>query len=114
MKITASNVTINTADMDRSIDFYKSIGFSLVHRWQNYYAHLSAPGIMIGLHPSDGDIPSNLLQGFSIGFTTDDFDGAKDMLEDLSINYSYRKEEGGDFLHFTDPNGLPLYFIKPK
>ena len=25
-----------------------------------------------------------------------------------------RQEEGGSFLHFTDPDGTPLYFIKPK
>jgi len=25
-----------------------------------------------------------------------------------------RSEEGGQFLHFTDPDGTALYFIKPK
>jgi len=25
-----------------------------------------------------------------------------------------RSEEGGQFLHFADPDGTPLYFIKSK
>jgi hypothetical protein len=50
----------------------------------------------------------------SIGFTTDNFDNAKVLLNKLGIDFKARDEEGGQFLHFSDPDGTPLYFIKPK
>lgn len=111
MTIRESNVTINVKDMDESISFYKSIGFTLRNRWDNYYAQLTAPGIAIGLHPtSNGNIKGNV----SIGFTTDNIDETKSSLDKLSTPATERKEEGGQFLHFTDPDGTALYFIKPK
>ena len=50
----------------------------------------------------------------SIGFTADNFEEAGSLLKQLSIVATNRKEEGGEFLHFTDPDGTALYFIKPK
>ena len=41
-------------------------------------------------------------------------DETKTALQQLSIVVSDRKEEGGQFLHFNDPDGTSLYFIKPK
>jgi hypothetical protein len=32
----------------------------------------------------------------------------------FNINVTERKEEGGQFLHFNDPDGTALYFIKSK
>ena len=114
MKITNSNITINVLDLDSSISFYESLGLELQNRWGNHYAQLKAPNLLIGLHPTK---ENELLQNsgnVSIGFTTDNFDSAKSMLKKLSIKFDERKEEGGDFLHFSDPNGTALYFIKPK
>ena len=48
------------------------------------------------------------------GFTTDDFEGARTFLKSLAVNVTERQEEGGKFLHFSDPDGTALYFIKPK
>jgi hypothetical protein len=73
MTIKESNVTINVKDLDNSILFYESIGF-----------------------------------------TIDDFDSAKSMLEKLAISTTNRQEEGGEFILFNDPDGTSLYFIKPK
>lgn len=114
MEILSSNVTINVEDMESSIAFYRSIGFTLKQRWDNHYAQLSAPGIEIGLHPSEHVINTQNRQGISIGFQTADFDGAKKELTRLRIAHSARTEEGGDFIHFKDPDGTPLYFIKSK
>jgi predicted enzyme related to lactoylglutathione lyase len=114
MNIITTNLTINIKDMDRSISFYQSIGFTVKQRWTNYYAQLSAPGITIGLHPST---PENLKENsgnISIGFTTNNLEETKDSLQQLSIPVTERKEEGGQFLHFNDPDGTALYFIKPK
>ncbi|MDP4265070.1 MAG: VOC family protein [Bacteroidota bacterium] len=114
MTIKESNVTINVKDMDKSVSFYQSIGFSIKSRWGNHYAQLSAPGIVIGLHPTSA---SNMTTGsgnLSIGFTTDNLEETKTSLQQLSIPATERKEEGGQFLHFSDPDGTALYFIKPK
>src|ERR1044071_2601232 len=113
MVIKQANVTINVKDMDRSISFYQSIGFSVKNRWGNFYAQLTAPGIVIGLHPTTNDIPGNS-GNVSIGFTVDNLDETRSSLQQLSIKTTERSEEGGQFLHFNDPDGTALYFIKPK
>ena len=114
MTIKESNITINVKDMDKSISFYESIGLTVKNRWGDYYAQLTAPGLVIGLHPTTD---TNLTGGsgnVSIGFTTDTFEETKSALQELSIETTDRQEEGGQFLHFNDPDGTALYFIKPK
>ena len=113
MTIKDSNVTIMLKDIDRSISFYQSIGFTVKNRWENHYAQLTAAGIVIGLHPTSDNF-SNSASHISIGFTTDNFEETKSLLCDLSIPVTARNEEGGQFLHFTDPDGTELYFINPK
>jgi catechol 2,3-dioxygenase-like lactoylglutathione lyase family enzyme len=114
MSIKEANVTIMVKDMDRSISFYESLGLTTKDRWGNHYAQLTAPGVVIGLHPtSDNNFAGNS-GNVSIGFTVDNIEEAKSMLEELSINATAREEEGGKFLHFNDPDGTALYFIKPK
>jgi len=112
MTIKDSNVTIMVKDMDRSVSFYQSIGFAVKQRWSNHYAQLTAPGITIGIHPSNESISNS--GNVSIGFTTDNFEETKDQLSSLAIHTQLREEEGGKFIHFADPDGTMLYFIKPK
>ena len=114
MTIKQANVTINVKDMDVAVSFYQSIGLTVKNRWGNYYAQLTAPGITIGLHPtSDGNLKGNS-GNVSIGFTSDNIEDTRISLEKLSIAVTERNEEGGQFLHFADPDGTPLYFIKSK
>lgn len=114
MNIRESNITINVKNIDKSVSFYESIGITVKNRWGNHYAQLTAPGIVIGLHPtSEANLVGNS-GNVSLGFTTDDFESTKTLLEKLSFKFTERKEEGGVFLHFTDPDGTALYFIKPK
>ena len=114
MEIKQANLTVNVKDMDQSVSFYQSLGLTLKNRWGNYYAQLTAPGITIGLHPtSDENIKGNS-GNVSIGFTTNDINETRSSLENLSIKFSERSEEGGQFLHFNDPDGTALYFIKSK
>jgi|SRR5438045_689997 len=114
MTIKDSNITVMVKDMDISVSFYQSIGLALKQRWSNHYAQLTASGITVGLHPSNTVNPVNGSGNVSIGFTTDDFDNCKAALEKLHINITARNEEGGEFIHFEDPDGTALYFIKPK
>ncbi|MEO8861992.1 MAG: VOC family protein [Ginsengibacter sp.] len=114
MKIKESNLTVNVKDLDKSISFYESLGLTLKNRWGNYYAMLSSPGVVIGLHPSTNDNMKDNSGNVSIGFTTDNLDETKSELQKLSVKITERQEEGGQFLHFTDPDGTALYFIKPN
>jgi len=114
MPIKDSNITINVKDMDRSVSFYESIGLTVKSRWGNFYAQMQAPGMVIGLHPTaDSNLTGNS-GNVSIGFIADDFDETRTQLQQISISVTERQEEGGQFLHFTDPDGTALYFIKPK
>jgi catechol 2,3-dioxygenase-like lactoylglutathione lyase family enzyme len=114
MTIKDSNLTINVKDLDRSVSFYESLGLTLKNRWGSHYAQLIAPGINIGLHPVSSDALKENSGNLSIGFTTENFEEASAMLKKLSIQVSERQEEGGQFIHFSDPDGNALYFIKPK
>ena len=94
--------------------FYESIGLTLKKRWGNFYAQMVTVGVEIGLHPNE---KSNSIKGsgnLSIGFTIDNFEEAKSFLQNVGIEEIDRSEVGGQFLHFSDPDGTALYFIKPK
>jgi catechol 2,3-dioxygenase-like lactoylglutathione lyase family enzyme len=113
IKINESNVTIMAKDMDKSIAFYQSIGLTLKNRWGNHYAMLTASGITIGIHPSDGK--QNNSGTVSIGFMIDIFEEAKTLL--AKNNIAFKEEEdgkSGSYLHFKDPDDTILYFVKPK
>jgi catechol 2,3-dioxygenase-like lactoylglutathione lyase family enzyme len=112
MTITNSHVTVNVKDLDKSVAFYESIGLSVTGKWGNFYAQVTAPGITIGLHPSQ-HLPGNS-GNTSIGFFIGNLDDAKSLTEKLAISTTYRKEEGGEFLLFNDLDGTALYFYKPN
>ncbi|MFI5252521.1 MAG: VOC family protein [Bacteroidota bacterium] len=108
MKITGSNVTVMVKDMDKSIKFYENIGLELKHRWENHYAQLAAPDIIIGLHPTKEEIPPN--KQVSIGFEVKSIAEVKTMLDANKIAYSFEEGKSGKYTHFKDPDGTYLYF----
>ena len=113
MKLTGSNVTIMVKDMNKSIAFYEGIGLKLQQRWGDNYAMIDGPGITLGIHPGgDEDSGSGDL---SIGFMVDNFDEAKSLLKKNNIAITQEAEDGksGSYLHFNDPDGTALYFVKP-
>jgi catechol 2,3-dioxygenase-like lactoylglutathione lyase family enzyme len=113
MKLNDSNVTIMVNDMDKSINFYESIGLTLKQRWGNNYAMISGAGITLGIHPNDGRKVSS--GSVSIGFMIDDFEGAKKLLEKNGIKFNAVDDgKSGNFLNFEDPDGTGLYFMLPK
>ena len=114
MKITEANTTINVKDLVKSVSFYESIGLQLKSRWNNDYAQLTAPGVIIGLHPTDDSNLKDNSGNTSIGLIASNFEEARDLLRNLSVDFTERQEEGGQFIHFSDPDGTSLYFINPK
>ncbi|MEZ4924976.1 MAG: VOC family protein [Saprospiraceae bacterium] len=114
MNIKAGNLTIHVQDMDESIAFYQAIGFNLDNRWENHYAQMSVPGLIIGLHPSLGKKPIDHSGNLSIGLTCADFGKVMEELINLDIQVEERTEAGGRFIHFQSPEGTSMYFIDPK
>jgi len=113
IRINSTNVTIMVHDMDKAISFYESIGVVLQQRWDDHYAMMSAPGLTIGLHPSDDPNPNS--GTLSIGFMIDSVEEAKALLEKNKITHSSEDDgKSGIYLHFKDPYGTVLYFVKPK
>jgi catechol 2,3-dioxygenase-like lactoylglutathione lyase family enzyme len=113
MKLNDSNVTIMVSSMDEAIRFYESIGLKTKQRWGDNYAMLSGPGITLGIHPG-GDKTSSS-GTVSIGFMIDDFGEAKAHLDKLGIKYEAQDDgKSGNYLHFKDPDGTILYYVKPK
>lgn len=110
--ITESNVTIMVSDMDSAIQFYQTIGLTLKQRWENHYAMISAEGITIGLHPSEGG--NNNSGTVSIGFMVDNIGDPKALLDANNIPYKEEDGKSGHYLNFTDPDNTHLYFVQPK
>jgi catechol 2,3-dioxygenase-like lactoylglutathione lyase family enzyme len=110
--IKDSNITIMVSDMDQAVSFYESLGLALKQRWENHYAMVSAPGITIGLHPSEkADTGSGTL---SIGFMIDAIEDAQKVLDSNGIAHTAEDDgKSGIYLHFKDPFGTLLYFVKP-
>ena len=113
LDITGTNVTIMVKNMDQAIDFYLKIGLSLQQRWDNHYAMVTAPGLTLGIHPSEG---TELNSGsVSIGFMVKNLAEAKALLESQQIACTGQDDgKSGLYLHFKDPDGTTLYFVEPK
>jgi catechol 2,3-dioxygenase-like lactoylglutathione lyase family enzyme len=107
-----SNITIMTENMDNSIRFYESLGLTLKQRWGDHYAMITGPGVTLGIHPSDSKPAGS--GSVSIGFMVDQFEDMKKLLEKNGIQYKADDGKSGDYLHFKDPDGTILYFVKPK
>ena len=113
INITGTNVTIMVKDMNRSISFYESIGLKLKERWGDHYAMVETIGLTLGIHPGGNELSGSGTT--SIGFMVDNIEDVKTLLEKNVIT-GRREEDGksGIYLHFKDPDGALLYFVKPK
>ncbi len=112
MKIEHAHLTVNVSNLDHSIAFYTQIGFALKQKWGEHYAVLACAGLELGLHPTS---PKNLKQhsgNLSIGLRSLDIDETAKELQNLALPFTQRNEEGGRFIHFSDPDGNSLYFIQ--
>jgi catechol 2,3-dioxygenase-like lactoylglutathione lyase family enzyme len=110
--IKETNVTIMVRDMDKSIQFYESIGLTLKNRWDNHYAMMVTTGLTIGIHPGGENYQGS--GNISIGFMTDEISEAKALLQKFNIGYKHDDGKSGNYLNFTDPDGTLLYFVQPK
>src|SRR5688572_9506446 len=114
MKINETNVTIMVKDFEASLRFYESIGFALKKRWESHYAMVTAPGITLGIHPTQPGESFTAGYSISIGLMIDNADEARDLLKQNTISFKDEDGDSGLYLHFKDLNGVTIYYTVPK
>ncbi len=112
MKIKDSNITLMVKNMDKACAFYAMIGLKLKKRWEDYYAMYEAPGVVIGLHPSDGKPKGS--GDASIGFFIENIKDAEKLLTKNKVKFKFDDGDSGKYIHFKDPDGNILYFTQPS
>jgi catechol 2,3-dioxygenase-like lactoylglutathione lyase family enzyme len=113
IKITETNVTIMVKDMNKSIGFYESIGFTMKQRWGDHYAMLNTTGLTIGIHPADEELKGS--GNVSIGLMIENAEEAKALLQKNNIPFDFHDDgKSGIYLNFKDPDGTIVYFTQPS
>ena len=113
MNITACNVTVMVAQMDRAIRFYTEVlGFKLAQRFGDHWAQVEGPGITIGLHPTENMPEAG--GGLSIALGVDNVDQAIADLKgkDASLAFNVVPDGYVKLAHFADPDGNALYLVE--
>ncbi len=99
------------SNMDNAVEFYSdTLGLELVNRYDNHYAEIQAPGLMIGLHPA----PEKLSIGnnLSIGFGVINFDKTIENLNAKGIDFTLEQDGYVRLAYFTDPDSNPLFLAE--
>ena len=112
---TLKNCRINAmvSNMDAAVDFYMGkLGLELVNRYDDHYAEIQAPGLMIGLHPTTEKITTG--NNLSIGFGVVDFDLTVENLKTKGIEFSINQDDWIRLAHFTDPDNNQLFLAENK
>ena len=110
-------LTIMVSDFDRAVRFYtESLGLTLKFRAGNDWAEINAPGVAIGLHPSNGHAPTGAGGGMSLGFEVPDIEAAIESLKGKGVQFPQNWHQSGNLrlAEFSDPDGTPLYLYQPS
>jgi len=106
-------VNVMVSNMDEACEFYsEKLGLELINRYENHYAEIQAPGLMIGLHPTSEKI--TIGNNLSIGFGVVDFDLTIEKLETKGIKFTIEQEGWIRLAHFTDLDNNQLFLAENK
>ena len=104
MNIVNCTVTIHVSDINKAIQFYSEVlGFELINNYGNHYAELQAPGLLIGLHPSDNRVQVG--NNMSIGIAVRNMNNYAEKLKKKGIEISVFKDGPITIISFSDPDG---------
>jgi len=107
------SVNVMVSNMDEACEFYsEKLGLELINRYDNHYAEIQAPGLMIGLHPTSEKI--TIGNNLSIGFGVVDFDLTIEKLETKGIKFTIEQEGWIRLAHFTDLDNNQLFLAENK
>lgn len=101
------------SNMDAAVAFYQeTLGLELMNRYDDHYAEVQAPDLLIGLHPSSEKTVFG--NNMSIGFGVTEFDATVEELEAKGIALKIENDGWIRLAHFTDPSGNQLYLAERK
>lgn len=109
-------VTLATADMERSVRFYRSAGFRLAYGGEGAdFTSFHAGGGFLNLQPARRGWPADEVWGRVI-FWVDDVDAMSDRIR--SAGYPTETDPadapwGERYFHVRDPDGHELSFARP-
>ena len=106
-------VNVMVSNMDNAIEFYSvKLGLELINRYDNHYAEIQAPGLIIGLHPaSDKVLIGN---NISIGFGVINFDRTIENLSAKGIEFTIEQDEWIRLAYFADLDNNQLFLAENK
>jgi catechol 2,3-dioxygenase-like lactoylglutathione lyase family enzyme len=120
--IARSVVTLDVADVERSIKFYvETLGFKLRYSANESnagkpdWAEVDGPGVTFGLHRATGAKPG-LRGSIRVGLEVDQpLDEVVAVLENRGVKFSGSVTQGAvRFIAFGDPDGTALYLYAPS
>lgn len=101
-------VTVMVEDLNRALEFYTSLlGFKQNERFENHWAEIEAPGLIIGLHPTHKPVAKG--DNMQIGLRVDDIELFAKKLTDRGVEVTDNSESRVRLIHFRDPDGNMLY-----
>ena len=114
--IYGGNATVYVSDMDKAVRFYTEVlGLKLTNRFGNHWATVQAgKSLVIGLHPSRAGSPTPGTRGaVQVGLVLGQdhpIEQFADRLRTHGVDVSEIIEsEAGNYIHFEDPDGNPIY-----
>ena len=118
--VTGGNATVFVANMDAVLKFYNEVlGLKVSSHYGDHWATVEAGAFTIGLHPKSDKYPGPGTPGsIMIGLSIDEsIDAAAARLKEAAVRNlgEIMRGEGGNFIHFHDPDGNELYlWEQPK
>jgi len=99
------------SNMDKAIEFYHDLlGLELVNRYENHYAEIQAPDLLIGLHPTSNKIKFG--NNISIGLGVTDFDSTIKELESKGLRFKLEVDGWIRLAYFVDPDKNQLFLAE--
>ena len=134
MELKLEHILLSAIDFQKSIDFYKKLGFYVAQKWEkpgkSKIAELEhkKSSIMIELvsyddpniHSPPNDVKSDTkITGYRhISFSSKDIEEDKKKLEDIgiaqNIEIKYSSRVNANYLFIRDPDGNYIEFIQRK
>lgn len=114
--ISGGNATVYVSDMDNAVRFYTQVlGLALTNRFGNHWATVRAgTTLVIGLHPWSTKYPKPGTPGsvqiglFASGAESMAVLAARLRQDGVRVSDLIRSQEA-NYIHFTDPDGNPIY-----
>ncbi|MFI5420006.1 MAG: VOC family protein [Nitrososphaerales archaeon] len=115
---SGANVTVMVSTMDQALKFYvDALGLKLKSRYEDYFAEVEGPGIIIALHPASKNGPQpGKSESLSIGLGVDNIEKAMGSLKARGVQFSSDivQDGGVKLAFFTDPDKNPLYLAETR